>query len=259
MIEVIHTVEAARRYFPSIRASGKTLGFVPTMGALHAGHSSLIDRSLQENDFTAVSIFINPTQFGDADDYSQYPRPIDRDLAQLEEAEVDAVFLPDANELYPDRYRFKIQEDSFSKELEGEHRPGHFDGVLTVVMKLLLLTTPRRAYFGEKDWQQYRLIRDMVDAFFLDTEIVPCPIIRDSDGLALSSRNERLSSGERMEAPRFHEILTRAISVEEKKKLLVNSGFKIDYVEERDDRLVAAVRLGEVRLLDNVFVDRRKR
>ena len=151
----------------------------------------------------------------------------------------------------------RIHENSLSKELEGASRPGHFDGVLTVVMKLLTIVTPQRAYFGEKDWQQYQLIRDMADAFFLDTEIVPCPLIRDSDGLALSSRNSLLSDPERTIAPRFHEILASRASVEDKENLLKKAGFQVDYVEERDGRVLAAVWLGEVRLIDNVCIDRR--
>ena len=257
MIDVIRTVKAAQRFFRGALTDRKALGFVPTMGALHAGHMSLVRRSLNENALTAVSIFINQTQFNDESDYSEYPRPLDQDLAQLEAADVDVAFCPDAEELYPDGYRYRIHENSLSKELEGASRPGHFDGVLTVVMKLLTIVTPQRAYFGEKDWQQYQLIRDMADAFFLDTEIVPCPLIRDSDGLALSSRNSLLSDPERTIAPRFHEILASRASVEDKENLLKKAGFQVDYVEERDGRVLAAVWLGEVRLIDNVCIDRR--
>ncbi len=255
MIKVIRTVKAAQRYFRGARADRKALGFVPTMGALHTGHMSLVRRSMNENELTAVSIFINRTQFNDTSDYSEYPRPLDQDLAQLESAGVDVAFCPDTKELYAEGYRYRIQETSLSKELEGASRPGHFDGVLTVVMKLLSIVTPHRAYFGEKDWQQYQLIRDMADAFFLETEIMLCPLIRDSDGLALSSRNALLSDRERTIAPRFYEILSLQASVEQKKNLLNKSGFQVDYVEERDGRVLAAVWLGEVRLIDNVCID----
>ena len=173
----------------------KTVGFVPTMGALHSGHESLLAASQQENDLTVLSIFVNPTQFNNPDDLKNYPQTLERDLLIAEKNGVNAVFIPESmNELYPDQYRFKITETEFSTQLCGAHRPGHFDGVLTVVMKLFQLTQPTRAYFGEKDHQQLTLIKDMVASFFLPIEIVACPTIRETTGLAMSSRNTRLNS-----------------------------------------------------------------
>ncbi|MBT3275496.1 MAG: pantoate--beta-alanine ligase [Spirochaetales bacterium] len=252
MIEVLHKAEAARHHLQQIRSTGNTLGFVPTMGALHDGHMSLVDRSLKENEITVVSIFINPTQFNDADDYSGYPRPLDDDLALLEKAGVGIAFCPSKKEIYPDGYCYRIQENSFSNELEGAFRPGHFDGVLTVVMKLLNIVAPNRAYFGEKDWQQYLLIREMATAFFLDMEIVSCRLVRDVDGLALSSRNALLSSSERAVAPRFFEILSDETPIKDKWESLGKAGFEVEYIEERDNRILAAVKLGGIRIIDNV-------
>ncbi|MBT3274509.1 MAG: pantoate--beta-alanine ligase, partial [Spirochaetales bacterium] len=222
---------------------------------LHAGHMSLVDRSVNENDITVTSIFINPTQFNDADDYSEYPRLFGEDLAQLEKAGVDIVFCPSEKELYPDGYRYRIKENSLSDQLEGAFRPGHFDGVLTIVMKLLIVVAPNRAYFGEKDWQQYLLVRDMAVAFLLSTEIVPCPLVRDSDGLALSSRNSLLSDDERTIAPQFHKILASESLLKDKWDTLTKSKFEVEYMEERDGRILAAVKLGNVRLIDNVKLD----
>lgn len=258
MMDVIQEAEAARRFCRKLRSTGSSLGFVPTMGALHEGHMSLIRRSVQENDYTVVSIFINPTQFNDANDYSEYPQPIEDDIRLLKNTRIQMAFCPKERELYPDDYRYRLQETSFSKELEGAHRPGHFDGVLTVVMKLLNIVSPNRAYFGEKDWQQYLLIHHMAKAFFMQTEIVPCPLVRDSDGLALSSRNALLSKHEREIAPLLHEALVADTCISDKRKTLTASGFDVEYVEERDGRILAAAKLGSVRLIDNVEVRRRK-
>src|SRR5262249_29466052 len=161
---------------------------VPTMGALHEGHLSLVKRSRVENDRTLVSIFVNPTQFDDPADFDAYPRTVKRDLALLEAAGVDFVLLPGAGDMYVDGFRYRVSEPEVSTILEGEHRPGHFGGMLTVVLKLLNIAAAERAYFGEKDWQQLSLVRGMADAFFLPTAIVACPTVRESTGLALSSR-----------------------------------------------------------------------
>src|SRR5215467_2938987 len=169
------------------RRAGVTLGVVPTMGALHEGHVSLIRRSRAENDRTLVSIFVNPTQFDDAADLESYPQPLDEDLALLDAEAADFVLLPDQRQLYPDGYRYRVSETELSKTLEGAHRPGHFDAVLTVVLKLLQIAQAERAYFGEKDWQQLNLVQGMAYAFFLPTDIIACPTIREADGLAISS------------------------------------------------------------------------
>ncbi len=232
-----------------------TLGFVPTMGALHAGHLSLVQRSRAENDLTLVSIFVNPTQFDDGADLDAYPRTLEADLAMLRAERVDFVIVPRAEELYADRYRYRVVETERSTVLEGSERPGHFDGVLTVVLKLLHLATADRAYFGEKDWQQLTLVRGLVDAFFVPTEIVACATVREADGLALSSRNRRLLPEDRARAPRFHAVLSSAPTAAAACRELEASGFAVDYVEDRDGRRLGAVRIGGVRLIDNVPID----
>ena len=234
------------------RGLGLSLGFVPTMGALHEGHLSLVRQSRDENDRTLVSIFVNPTQFDDPTDYALYPRTIDADLDLLQQAGADCVLLPARDELYPDLFRYRVTEIEFSKQLEGTHRPGHFDAVLTVVLKLLLIADADRAYFGEKDWQQLQLVRGLADAFFLPTAIIPGTTVRECDGLALSSRNQRLSAADRTTAPAFHRALVESATPEEAVRSLRASGFAVDYVEDRDKRRLGAVRLGGVRLIDNV-------
>jgi pantoate--beta-alanine ligase len=234
------------------RRGGMSLGLVPTMGALHAGHLSLVQRSLAENDRTLVSIFVNPTQFNDPADLAAYPQPLEADLTLLRGAGVHFVVVPQPNALYPDGYRYRIVETERSRVLEGVQRPGHFDGVLTVVLKLLLIADAERAYFGEKDWQQLQLVRGLVDAFFLHTTIVGCPTVRESDGLALSSRNVRLSAEARRKAPGFHRALAEAPSAEIARRMLEDDGFAVEYVEDEPARRLAAVRLAGVRLIDNI-------
>ena len=231
---------------------GVTLGFVPTMGALHDGHLSLVERSRAENDRTLVSVFVNPTQFDDPADFDAYPRVAQRDLDLLEAAGVDFVLLPRAGEMYADAFRYRVTETELSTILEGAHRPGHFAGMLTVVLKLLNIAAAERAYFGEKDWQQLSLVRGMADAFFLPTSIVPCPTVRESTGLALSSRNARLSAADRERAATLHRVLTTAATSDEAIDQLADAGFAIDYVDDHDGRRLAAVRLHGVRLIDNV-------
>jgi pantoate--beta-alanine ligase len=226
------------------------------MGALHAGHRSLLERSRRENALSVLSVFVNPTQFNDPSDLTNYPRTWEADLALAGECGVDAVLAPDFAEMYPDDYRYKLGESRFSHELCGKHRPGHFDGVLSVVLKLLNLIRADRAYFGEKDYQQYLLIRDMARALFLETEIVPCPIVRDGDGLALSSRNVRLTPENRRRAANFPRILRNAATPDEARALLTREGFEVDYVEEFEGRRLAAIRAGAVRLIDNVEAPR---
>lgn len=231
------------------------VGFVPTMGALHRGHRQLIERSVAECDVTVLSIYVNPTQFNNPADLEHYPRTLETDLDIAREAGVDVVLTPTYESLYPDGFRYRVEETSFSGELCGAHRPGHFTGVLTVVMKLLNLVRPQRAYFGEKDYQQYLLIRDMAQAFFLDAEIVACPTVRESSGLALSSRNELLDADGRALAPRFHGLLRSCASDAETRTALDREGFTVDYVETRHGRRFGAVTVGSarrVRLIDNV-------
>jgi len=234
-----------------IRAGG-TLGFVPTMGALHDGHLSLVRRSRGENDRTLVSIFVNPTQFDEPGDFGRYPRTVEEDLAMLRDESVEFVLMPGERDLYPDGFRYRVTEIEHSKVLEGACRPGHFDGVLTVVLKLLQLAAADRAYFGEKDWQQLSLVRGLADAFFLPTAIVGCATVREADGLALSSRNRLLSPSDRLKAPQFHRALSSCPSPDAAARVLGQAGFAVDYVAERDGRRLGAVRLGGVRLIDNV-------
>jgi pantoate--beta-alanine ligase len=232
--------------------AGLTLGVVPTMGALHDGHLSLVRRSRAENDRTLVTIFVNPTQFDDPKDLSAYPRPLDEDLALLQAEGTDFVLVPAAPDLYPDGYRYRVTETERSRELEGAYRPGHFDAVLTVVLKLLQIAAADRAYFGEKDWQQLTLVQGMARAFFLPTAIIACPTVRESSGLAMSSRNRRLSEEDRRKAPDLHRVLSSASTADEAERDLLADGFSVDYVEDREARRLAAVRLGNVRLIDNV-------
>lgn len=230
------------------------VGFVPTMGALHQGHLSLVKASREQNILTIVSVFINPKQFDDSADFNAYPNDFRKDLERLRNAGVDAVFLPDAAQIFADDYRFKVTESDFSQRLCGAHRPGHFDAVLTVVMRLLNLVRPDNAYFGEKDYQQLQLIRDMVSAFFMPVNIVACATVREADGLAMSSRNQRLDAGSRAKAASLYATLKQSRSANDARNLLVTQGFDVDYVEDIAGRRLAAARLGNTRLIDNVEI-----
>ncbi|HYD18713.1 MAG TPA: pantoate--beta-alanine ligase [Patescibacteria group bacterium] len=229
-----------------------SLGFVPTMGNLHEGHIALAKRAKAENDYVLVSLFVNPTQFNQRADYEKYARTFDADVQLLAEAGVDFVLSPDEPSMYPDKYDVQVIEKTISKELEGEFRPGHFEGMLTVVLKLLNIAQADRAYFGEKDFQQLTLVRKMVEAFFIPTEIVPCPTIRQKDGLALSSRNGRLSPEQREQAGEISRLLKSALSDDEVMKKLAEAGFRPEYVATKWGRRLAAAWLGDVRLIDNV-------
>jgi pantoate--beta-alanine ligase len=237
------------------REAGST-GFVPTMGALHDGHRSLLARARAENARVWASLFVNPAQFNDREDLAGYPRTVEDDLALLGAAGCDLVFLPRERDIYPDDYRYRVTETDLSRRYCGAGRPGHFDGVLTVVLKLLLLARPERAYFGEKDFQQLQLVEGMARAFFLDTEIVPCALVREPDGLAMSSRNRMLSGEERARAPGFHRLLAQSVarrqSTDDAAAELALAGFAVEYVADHAGRRLAAVRLGKVRLIDNV-------
>ena len=252
MTDVFESVSAWRSERSAQVRAGVSLGLVPTMGALHEGHLSLVRRSRAENDRTLVSIFVNPAQFDDPGDLAAYPRTTEDDLELLRAEGTDFVLLPRATDLYPDGYRYRVTETERSRVLEGASRAGHFDGVLTVVLKLLQIASAERAYFGEKDWQQLMLVRGMVDALFLPTAIVACPTVREADGLALSSRNRRLPPSDREKAPHFHQVLSSAPTAGAACRDLRAAGFAVDYVEDRAGRRLGAVRLGDVRLIDNV-------
>lgn len=227
------------------------IGFVPTMGNLHHGHQSLVQACRAHNDITVVSIFINPTQFNRSEDFKHYPKTLEADLALLEQNGVDYCLVPEEQALYPEGFRYRITENQTSLPLEGAKRPGHFDGVLTVVMMWLNLVKPHRSYFGEKDYQQYLLIRDMVKTFFLDIEIIACPTIREEGQLAFSSRNNRLSSAERVMAEQFAKIFHQPKSCDLIRHELSQAGIRVDYVEEQEQRRFAAVYIGDIRLIDN--------
>jgi pantoate--beta-alanine ligase len=234
---------------------GKTVGFIPTMGHLHQGHLSLCKQSKQENEMTVVSIFVNPTQFNQAQDFEKYPRTYDTDKILLQEQQVDYLFMPNAQDMYPDDYQVRVDEIELSQVLEGKSRPGHFMGMLTVVLKLLNLVQASRAYFGEKDYQQLLLVKKMVSALFLPVEIVGCRTVRAEDNLALSSRNSRLSITQRNQAALFPQILEQAQTPTVAIDQLEQAGFKVDYVADQWGRRLAAVWLDEIRLIDNVVLE----
>ena len=228
------------------------VGFVPTMGALHDGHASLLRRSVAENDCSVASIYVNPTQFNDPDDLAAYPVDVGRDLLLCESLGVDHVLIPAREEIYADSYRYRVEETEFSRQLCGAHRPGHFTGVLTVVMRLLNLVRPRRAYFGAKDYQQCLLIGGMAEAFFMDVEIVACETVREHDGLAMSSRNALLTRESRKLAAKLNRALRSPDSDQAVAEELERLGFSVDYIVSRFGRRFTAVsvpgRQGPVRV-----------
>jgi pantoate--beta-alanine ligase len=233
---------------------GRSIGFVPTMGALHQGHASLVERCRGENEIVVVSIFVNPSQFNDPKDLERYPRTLDSDVALLESLGVDDVIMPSAPELYPNGYRLRVEPGSSANVMEGAYRPGFLQGVMTVVLKLLGIVRPDRAYFGEKDYQQLRAITEMVQEFFIPTEIVPCATVRDESGLAKSSRNTLLSADAKDKAASLFRALTAGDSPAEARATLEAEGFVVEYVEEHWGRRLAAAFLDGVRLIDNVPV-----
>lgn len=232
--------------------TGRTIGFVPTMGALHRGHASLVERCRQENEITVVSIFVNPSQFNDPKDLDRYPRPLDDDLALLEKLGADDVILPAGSELYPNGYRFRVEPNGHAQAMEAAYRPGFLQGVMTVVLKLLNIVRPDRAYFGEKDFEQLKVITEMTQEFFIPTEIVPCSTVREQSGLAESSRNRLLSAEARQKAACLFAALSTAPSPAQARASLEARGFAVEYVEERWGRRFAAAFLEGVRLIDNV-------
>ena len=269
-----------REYLNKERSTGKSVGFVPTMGALHKGHLSLIIRSTRENDLTACSVFVNPIQFNNKKDLENYPRTRENDLEMLEKTGCDVVFIPTDEEIYPNGETGSFDTDFGYLDiiLEGKFRPGHFKGVAIVVKKLFDIIEPNKAYFGKKDYQQFLVISEMVKQFNLPVEIIPCPIIREPDGLAMSSRNMRLTTRERNIAPLIYETLS---GVKEKagtipvkklkewavKKIMKNPEFIVEYIEIADKNtllplenwktkekaiVLAAAKLNDIRLIDNI-------
>ena len=280
--EVVRTIADLRRAVSKSRAAGERIAMVPTMGALHAGHMALVEAAKERADRTVVSIFVNPTQFGPGEDLASYPRDEACDVAKLTEAGVDLVFAPTASEMYPPGFDLKVAVGGPAHGLESETRPHFFTGVATVVAKLLIAALPDEAIFGEKDYQQFLVIRKLVRDLNIPVEIVACPTIRDPDGLALSSRNAYLSADERQKAPALYGALRAAASaihagdsprsaLRRARQELEDSGFTVGYLELRDAetleptsavagrplRLLAAARLGRTRLIDNVAVEKR--
>jgi len=250
-MKILRSLYEVKTYRATLKAS---VGFVPTMGALHAGHRSLLQRARSENEICLLSIFVNPTQFNNPEDLLRYPRHEVQDLELAAQQKVDAVFLPTVEEMYPPNDTFRIEESQLSHLLCGAFRPGHFSGVLTVVMKLFQLVRPTRAYFGEKDFQQLHLIRGMVESFFLPVKVVACPTVREADGLAMSSRNLRLTSEEREHAPLLFKTLRGEPDLQLARQKLEQEGFYVDYLTEQWGRRFVAAHLGSVRLIDNVEV-----
>ncbi len=265
----------------NLRERGFSIGFVPTMGALHDGHLSLLRTSIAGNDISISSIFVNPTQFNNKLDLEKYPRTFEEDCKKLEQAGCDIVFAPSADEMYPEEVKTTYDFGQLEQLMEGEHRPGHFNGVAVVVKKLFDICLPHKSYFGEKDFQQLMIIRDLVKKEKMDIEIIGCPIIREADGLAMSSRNTRLSQHERPIAPEIYKTLIRmkeqAVStsfeqlIEEAQSNLESlPEIKIEYIQIVDDETLLPVRtwdearnirvfiamfLGDVRLIDNMKLD----
>lgn len=277
IVEHIAPLKAAIR---AMRKKGKSIGLVPTMGALHEGHLSLIRQSLAETDVSVVSIFVNPTQFSDKTDLEKYPRNFKRDLKILNQVigRDDLVFSPDVQEIYPEQDTRVFDLGQLNKTMEGTFRKGHFNGVVQVVSKLFDIVTPDKAFFGEKDYQQLAVIKALVQQENLPIEIVPCPIVREEDGLAMSSRNQRLSDRQRKEAALIPKTLfqalkkTKSLDVEELRKWVIGTinaskMLEVEYfevvdgtelipvkswMEKREKIGCIAVRVGEIRLIDNI-------
>lgn len=277
-MKVIHTVTGLRRLLDQFRKEGKTIGLVPTMGALHEGHLALVKRCVEENDVCVVSVFVNPTQFNNPEDLRLYPRNADSDVRLLEGAGAEVVFMPTVEEVYPEPDTRQFDFGALDKVMEGAFRPGHFNGVAQVVSKLFYFVEPEKSYFGEKDYQQLTIIREMVKQLQLPVEIVAVPIVRADDGLALSSRNLRLTDNQRKQAPRIYQVLSASVqwSAGQSPAEIVHRvtdsvdalpGLKVEYFEIVDgDSLqpvaswadsssiigAIAVYCGDVRLIDNI-------
>ncbi|MBK6966625.1 MAG: pantoate--beta-alanine ligase [Bacteroidales bacterium] len=274
---VYDTITETRSFAERTRQSGKTIGFVPTMGALHEGHLSLVRKAKQENDVVIVSIFVNPIQFNNPDDLKKYPRTLENDLNMLAAVNCDAVFNPSVQEMYPEKVEKTYDFGELANVMEGAFRPGHFNGVAVVVQKLFEITLPHKAYFGEKDYQQLQIIKALVKIEKLSPVIVACPISREKDGLARSSRNERLTPAMRAAAPYIHMVLEEARSLSTAHNAIQIINFvvakfsdhpllKLEYFSISDGETLQpvsgtihpgnygfiAVFAGEIRLIDNI-------
>lgn len=281
---VVRKIKDLRRWIEAARRQNKSIGFVPTMGDLHEGHLSLVRRSRNDNDVTAVSIFVNPGQFDRREDFEKYRRSEREDCEKIGQEGADLAFIPSADELYPEGFQTFVEVENLSRPLCGARRPGHFRGVATVVAKLLNLFQPDRAYFGLKDYQQCQLVRQMVRDLNLPVDIVPCPTVRDGDGLALSSRNRRLTPAERARAPGLHRALLAAAALVKnggpklaslrktfRQNLKLQKSDRVEYLEAADPEtlrplkkirppvlIAAAVWFGKTRLIDSVLVSKQR-
>jgi pantoate--beta-alanine ligase len=270
-METIRTIAWMKEKSREARLDQRIIGFVPTMGALHAGHLALVARAKKDCSPVYASIFLNPKQFGPHEDLSRYPRPLESDIEKLTHAKVDALFLPKAAEVYPHGFSTYVHVEGLSDRLEGKSRPGHFRGVATVVLKLLEIVQPHYAYFGRKDAQQVRIIQQMVRDLNLDVEIVVCPIVRESDGLALSSRNAYLEGSDRQAATVLHRALQAAaheLTTGTRDVLELQPRARVDYAEivdaesfesvvrvTRCSHALLAVHIGRTRLIDNMLIE----
>jgi pantoate--beta-alanine ligase len=280
-MKVIEKIKDMKKISKDLIMDGKSIGFVPTMGYLHEGHLSLVRRARKENDIVVVSIFVNPTQFGPNEDFDKYPRDTERDLRLLEAENVDFAFIPSVEEMYPEGYATYVIVERLTEVLCGKSRPGHFRGVATVVTKLFNIVKPTRAYFGQKDAQQFRVLKRMVEDLNMDVEMIEAPIVRESDGLAMSSRNVYLSPEERKQAVALFEALNLAKETIEKgerdvekiKQIMREWLSKydkviIDYIEIVDEKnltplskiegkvlIAIAAFVGKARLIDNIIVE----
>lgn len=277
-MKIVHAIKDLQEALADLRAQGKTVGLVPTMGALHAGHASLVKRSVAENDATVVSVFVNPTQFNDKNDLTKYPRTLEADCRLLEQCGATVVFAPSVEEIYPEPDMRHFSFPPLDTVMEGAYRPGHFNGVCQIVSKLFDLVKPDRAYFGEKDFQQLAIIREMVRQLKFPLQIVGCPIVREADGLALSSRNTRLSAEQRQQALKISQTLFGSVdyaathTVAQTQQFVEDAiaaapGLRLEYFELVDgntlqkitdwagtDYAVGCITVfcGEVRLIDNI-------
>ncbi len=283
-MKVITSSEELKKALLPHYDSKKSIGLVPTMGALHQGHLSLVEKATSENDITVISIFVNPTQFNDPEDLKKYPRTLEADLALLEKANVDIVFAPTVEDVYPTKDTRTFSYPPLDEVMEGKARPGHFNGVCQIVSKLFTLTNPTRAYFGEKDFQQLAIIREMVRTYPFQIEIVGCPIMREIDGLAMSSRNMRLTPIQRTQALNISKTLFSAkekvdtytlpsLKVWVENEIKSSEGLDLDYFEIVDGNTLQPIEnwqdasyivgcitvfCGEVRLIDNITLKNNK-
>lgn len=229
-MEVFHKIVDLQNALFGCRKDGRTIGLVPTMGALHEGHASLVRRSVKENGITVVSVFVNPTQFNDKKDLNTYPRTLEADCVLLESCGADYVFAPDVDEIYPTPDMRHFEYPPVTTVMEGAHRPGHFNGVCQVVSRLFYIVCPDRAYFGEKDWQQIAVIKTMVKDLGIKVAIVECDIVRDNDGLAMSSRNTLLSDSERSIAPEIYKVLKDSVCYSKSHSVSETHDFVVDSI-----------------------------